>query len=146
MPARRFDFLATLSLFLLCTATVWAEEALLYDPEKVAALATDEPVTTPDAKVVAQEILRLQEDMGGSIVSRWEPRAFPPPAEAGSPRQAFNSPVIALRETAWQLEQSAYVLESLDLYEQADAVRDTADRLRRDAREMKGAESSKAAK
>jgi hypothetical protein len=151
MPARQFDLIAALSLLLLCTATVWAEPvADGYVAPTDTAIATDAPTApTPDPRVVAREILRLQEELGGSVVSRMEPNptwnSSPRPslrdgARADSPhpwRPMFSSPVVALRETAWQLEQSAYWLESLDLYSQADALRETANKLRRDARELK---------
>jgi hypothetical protein len=50
---------------------------------------------------------------------------------------ATRSPVSALRDVSWQLEQSAHLLESLDLYSQADALRETAAKLRHDARKLK---------
>lgn len=48
-----------------------------------------------------------------------------------------SSKVVSLREAAWQLETTAHRLENIDLYEQADALREVANRLRRDARKMK---------
>jgi hypothetical protein len=81
--------------------------------------------------------------MGGSITRHLsEPQPAPPLPRplAQSPhhwRPLLESPVAVLRETAWQLDQSAHRLETLDLYDQADALRETANRLRRDAREMK---------
>ncbi len=50
--------------------------------------------------------------------------------------------VSALREAAWQLDTTANRLEHLDLYEQADALREVAGRMRRDARKIKQSEAS----
>ena len=138
-------FLVTLNLTVLCSANVLAGTDQESDAiHAVAAIATDVPNSAaPDPEIVAREVLRLQEEMGGSIVSDFQPEprwnALPtPPIGPQLWRPALNSPVLALRETAWQLEQSAYLLESLDLYSQADALRETAGRLRRDARKLKG--------
>ncbi len=158
-------FASTLRLFGLallaaCSTAMGAdsvEDVVVEDIE--AAVATDVPTYTPPAaevasppevvapevvapEVVAREVMRLQEEMGGSIVSGLEaaPGWNTPPMPRQKPhawRTALDSPVLALRQTAWQLEQSAHLLESLDLYSQADALRETADELRQDARKMK---------
>ncbi len=139
---RRHDFQILLTLMLVCSATVWADEAEIpFAAERVAAIATDSP-PAPAPQDVAREVLRLQEEMGGSIVSDFATQSGwntpPNPSPVPQPwRGVHNSPVLALRETAWQLEQSAYLLESLDLYSQADALRETADKLRIDGRKLK---------
>ena len=117
-----------------------------------AAIASDQPdAPSPDAVQVALELLRLQEELGGSIVTDftdqtlgqappWNaPPTTPTPPTRPHPHWTPQrpNPVEALRQTSWQLEQSAHLLESLDLYEQADAVRATAAVLRGDARKMK---------
>ncbi|TWU28281.1 hypothetical protein [Bythopirellula polymerisocia] len=117
-----------------------------------AAIASDEsPASSQDAVNVALELLRIQEELGGSIVSDFAEPAQghapvwnPPPVSSTPPARPHSSwvprtlsPVEALRQTSWQLEQSAHLLESLDLYDQADAVRETAAVLRSDAREIK---------
>lgn len=58
--------------------------------------------------------------------SRREPRDPSPPSR-----------VVTLREAAWQLDTTAHRLENMDLYEQADALREVAGKMRRDARKMK---------
>jgi hypothetical protein len=143
MLARNSDSAIALALLIFCSATVWAEEAPRHEPTKVAAVVTDVPPVTPTPAEVAREVIRLQEEMGGSITAAFgelAPQAPPQPV----PPQHYpyyvpgqKSPVATLREVAWQLEQSAHLLESLDLYDQADAVRNTATRLRLDARAMK---------
>jgi hypothetical protein len=144
MPARQLDFFAAIGLLALCSATVWAQNSPPFASEKVAAVATDESVT-PTPTEVAREVLRLQEEMGGSVAAGFgaphEVVSVPPQQPPQPWRPAPKSPVIALRETAWQLDQSAHMLESLDLYDQADALRETADKLRKDAREMKAEEA-----
>lgn len=140
----RHDFRILLALMLVCSARVWADEAEnAFAPERVAAIATDAPTSSvPAPHDVAREVLRLQEEMGGSIVSDlqtapgWNTTPTPPPLPQPW-RPTLGTPVLALRETAWQLEQSAYLLESLDLYSQADALRETANKLRIDARKLK---------
>ncbi len=125
------------------------------------AIASDQsPANKRDAEEVAREVLRLQEEMGGSIVTDFalperrspkvptyvpDPSRMDPPKTLSHPQHSWEpqlpSPVAALRQTAWQLEQSAHLLESLDLYSQADALRTTATRLRQDARRMKSEKS-----
>lgn len=140
--SRRYDFQILFVLLLIVSGRVWASEASEPVPsERVAAIATDSPVTTvpPVPEDVAREVLRLQEEMGGSVAAGFGNQWSPPPAgPAPMPYQPVTrSPVSALRDVAWQLEQSAHLLESLDLYSQADALRETAARLRLDARKLK---------
>ena len=56
---------------------------------------------------------------------------------AGRHSSPMHSRVRQLRQVAWELDRAAHQLEELDLYEQADAIRAVATRLRRDARLMK---------
>jgi hypothetical protein len=55
-------------------------------------------------------------------------------AVAQDPERGPRSQIAALRGTAAQLETTANRLEEIELYEQADALRELAQRLRRDAR------------
>ncbi len=143
MPAsRRYDFQILFVLIVIVSGRAWANEAVGSAPaERVAAIATDGPTSTapPVTEDVAREVLRLQEEMGGSVAAGFGNQWTPPPA--GAPpmtyQPATRSPVSALRDVSWQLEQSAHLLESLDLYSQADALRETAARLRHDARKLK---------
>lgn len=74
---------------------------------------------------------------------RWPNWASQPPAswvvpataEIQAPRAELR-PVAALRSTAAQLDASANQLEELDLYRQADALRDLAQQMRVDARRL----------
>jgi hypothetical protein len=141
MRARHLDSVVAFGLVILCSATVWAEETPKIEPAKVAAIATDTSPVTPTPADVAREVIKLQEELGGSITRHLsEPRQLQPPLPrpmAQSPhnwRPVAESPVVVLRETAWQLEQAAHRLELLDLYDQADAVRETAAILREEAR------------
>jgi hypothetical protein len=144
MRTRHSDSAIAIALVALCSATVWAEDPPpRFEPEKVAAVATDASSVTPTPADVAREVVRLQEELGGSITRHLtEPQPAPPLPRpmANAPhswRPLSESPVAVLRETAWQLDQSAHRLEMLDLYDQADALRETANSLRRDARRMK---------
>ncbi len=114
--------------------------------------------STP-AEEVAREVLRLQQQMGGSVVKNraelqgWDyaPRTpdsleappwpiSPPRVEQINASKPIDKPVDKvgeLREAAWQLDTTAHRLEKLDLYDQADALRGVASRLRHDARKMK---------
>lgn len=111
--------------------------------------ATDQPATvvsgrTDSARVeasqVAREVLELQRQMGGSIVpgfgGDFSEAGISEPEKQAKPKSGKKSPVAALRAGAWQLERLAYRLEKLNLYPQADAVRQTATKLRLDARRL----------
>ena len=156
MNARaRRDFVLTVCLFVVSMATVWADaEPAVEESPVAAAVVTDEPATEISPEEVAREVLRLQEEMGGSIVTDldaapgWNepPRAqlrrtgWDRPRTAPLPsgwRDTTPTAVNILRETARQLEQSAHQLESLDLYPQADGLREMADKLRHDARKLR---------
>ena len=67
-------------------------------------------------------------------------RSFGTPAWPGAhhPRHATHpapQPATRLRETAFQLERLAHELEMTELYEGAEMLRDTAEKLRRSARQ-----------
>jgi hypothetical protein len=144
--SRRFrrDCFLTLCLSLASIATVWADSEVAVEQAPTApAFATDLPVAPPlSSQDVAREVLRLQEEMGGSIVTDWNtaPTQVDPTQRAIYQPQVDlpNMPAIRiLRESARQLEQSAHQLESLDLYSQADALREMAQKLRLDARKLR---------
>ncbi len=140
--SRRCVFQVLFALLVIVSGQVWANEAVeSVSADRIAAIATDGPTTNapPVARDVAREVLRLQEEMGGSLAAgfgvQWNPSL---PESPPAPYQlAHRSPVSALRDVSWQLEQSAHLLESLDLYSQADALRETATKLRQDARKLK---------
>ena len=97
-----------------------------------------------DVDEVAREILKIQQEIGGSVVDL-------PSAELVSPSlnteelvissanigEKDQEPVTALREASLQLDLVAHRLELLDLYSQSDATRELAQRLRQDARALK---------
>jgi hypothetical protein len=117
---------------------------------------------------VVREIREIQKELGGSVVQGYselwgakaEPRdgAKPPLGrELGVERQAAGAVwasdndgrpreatlrVEALREAAAKLDEMANLLEPLELYSQADALREQAQRLRLDARERTAARST----
>ncbi len=136
--------------------------------ERQSALASDRTSAVDPrdpTEAVAREILQLQQQLGGSVVrGRAELQGWPAEAPALPPRrrpekwprvtrnQMAPTPsrarppqtkVRELREAAWQLDTTAYRLENLDLYDQADALREVATRLRRDARGMQSIEKGK---
>ncbi|MCG8448200.1 MAG: hypothetical protein MI725_01295 [Pirellulales bacterium] len=96
-------------------------------------------MSLPPAAVIAQEIVKLQEQMGGSIVhdrpvlQGWDSPSAPVDSKS------VPQDVEALRGAAWQLDTMAHELEQLDLYPQADALRELAGRFRLDARALKKA-------
>jgi len=108
-----------------------------------------EPEPTPQgAKDVAREILKLQEELGGSVVNfpSADVEAPVPKQPKLFPRQAHRQhdeqdPVAILRQSALELDLLAHRLELLDLYEQSDATRQLAQRLRVDARQRKATPS-----
>ena len=103
------------------------------------------PVAPQTAEEVAQEILRIQTDMGGSIVETSpvfdSADSIPPISPAPRIPPASQSDVLkrigSLRNAAWQLDSTAHKLEIHDLYDQADALRELATSLRQDARQLK---------
>lgn len=153
------------------------QERSILDPAPLpTAVASDR--AEPTATDVAREVLRLQQQLGGSVVDARTrlkdipsssdryvptPRDPVPPRMRHAPdttlltwpeeqamvtdreslvaqgprRQLPHSKVGLLRETALLLDTRAHHLEELDLYEQADALREVAARLRRDARTLK---------
>ncbi len=159
LPAVFFSLVAYLGLH-VAVPTLQAEVFVDDSPAestRPAVVASD--MTPARAAEVAREVLRLQQQMGGSVVrnrtglqswdnSSWpvtpnEAPLFSPHDDLDARRQTLPersvNKVSELREAAWQLDTTAHRLESLDLYDQADALRDVAHRLRHDAREMKRA-------
>ncbi len=127
--------------------------------EHAKVLPDTEVVSDLSSEEMAREIFRLQQQLGGSIVPGAEPQPWPragdplgkalitdqevirsrhthSPSAADLPSHQLKK-VETLREAAFDLERTAHELERLDLYEQADALRDVASRLRRDARQFK---------
>lgn len=124
-----------------------------------------EVISDRSAEEMAREILAIQEKLGGSIV----PQAAPLPerwphennlnskalitdraSNRHRPTTLGHNPhsqvqhskrIHVLRAAAFDLDRTAHELEGLDLYEQADSLRNVASRLRRDARELKRAGS-----
>ena len=175
-------------LVVLCLALSSAPQRMHADEPRQAAV---QPIPTPtviasdraeeSATEVARELLRLQQQLGGSVVSdrpqledlqhevdistpardhrhphqlrphdttllTWpEDQALATDRSTGRARrgaiQSPHSKVSVLRETALLLDTKAHHLEVLDLYEQADALRAVATRLRQDARAMKRSDS-----
>jgi len=86
------------------------------------------------ATVVAAELLRLQTELGGSIVQTApllkEPLLYDPLSRV--PKS--DAPACPLREAAWQLDLVARRLELAEQIEQADAIRGLSGQLRSDAR------------
>jgi hypothetical protein len=113
---------------------------------------------------LAPELQRIQQDLGGSAVDRfealketssdaWATDAEPRPAARAAERRpsaitpsgrATPAPWVGrpqidtLRDAAGQLDALANRLEQLELYREADALRDQAQRFRVEARRMAG--------
>jgi hypothetical protein len=93
---------------------------------------------------MTEELRRIQRDLGGSAVERFPSlredrgRLLRMRGEASPPTVQPRQAVEALREAASQLDTTANRLERLELYAQADALREQAQRLRVDARGMAG--------
>lgn len=122
-PRRLTAFLAMLLVLVFAVFTVVAEQ-------------NQELATDASAEEVVREILEIQSQLGGSIVkasAEANNRSLPP---RQSPA-ASQAKVEELREAAWCLSGAAHRLECVDLYDQADAIRELATRLRGAARQMK---------
>lgn len=84
------------------------------------------------------EILRVQQELGGSVVNQFpalHATESPAPTSA-SPSKNPEAVVEALRDAAWTMDSWANRLEKLQAYKQADALRDHAQRLRLEARTL----------
>jgi len=82
------------------------------------------------------EILRVQQELGGSVVNQFpslQPGEPLPQYKAAPPSNARQL-VEALRDAAWTMDSWANRLEKLEAYQQADALRAHAQRLRLEAR------------
>lgn len=67
-----------------------------------------------------------------------QPQLFSPPRPEGGPHTREHRCIASLRGTATQLDNAANQLEQCELYDQADMLRETAQRLRIDARRLAG--------
>jgi hypothetical protein len=89
-------------------------------------------------------VRQIQESLGGPAVNQFptlnpgQANQNPTPAPSDASRPHPSVPVEALREAATQLDATANRLEQLELYAQADALRQQAQRLRVDARRISG--------
>ena len=127
-PSRRTAIVAMFLGLGVAVFTVVAEQPKASAPSACA--------TSASAAEVAREILEIQNQLGGSIVkaSVMEDSWL---TLAPSPTPLASASVAALREAAWQVIAAAHRLELVDLYSQADALRELASQLRHDARNMK---------
>lgn len=86
------------------------------------------------------EVLRIQRELGGSVVNQFQFSTStsgdsPPSGQTSSPA-AREQLIETLRDAAWSMDSWANQLEKLAAYEQADALRDHAQRLRLAARDL----------
>ena len=103
--------------------------SIVYDRPGLAGWPVDRPALPTDRQVPVGRPLEV-----------WD--RDPEPATPSSPRtpprrslrRSAPSAVDSLRAASWQLETTAHRLEKLDLYNQADALRELAHQLRLDAR------------
>lgn len=118
-------------------------------PDAATAEATDEapplaefPLTPENPATPAlmpPELRRIQKSLGGSAVEK-----FPllqsmdelrrPSISQPLPAQSRRPAIESMRDAAWHMDSWANRLEELELYNQADALRAHAQRLRLDAR------------
>lgn len=141
--SRRFFVNTAVAWLLLATVSTMAAEAPTVS-EGFVTVADAEQLASRAA--VVQELLEIQERLGGSIVTDREPlQGYQPAtkvvqAEATDYLEAkdlASGPVESLRDAAWQLTLSAKKLEQIELYKQADAMRKLAQQLRLDARAIR---------
>jgi hypothetical protein len=104
---------------------------------------TAEPAPTAEPPRLSPDLERIQQSLGGSVVDRFSTLR----AGAEKPRTALeeklaearkHEAIKALRQAAVELDGAANRLEGLELYQQADSLRDQAQQLRLDARRMSG--------
>lgn len=124
-PSQRTAIVAMFLGLAVAVFTVVAEQPEAYPPS-----------ASPNAEEVAREILEIQNQLGGSIVKA-SAGADGWPSPTATPLASSPAQVPALREAAWQVTAAAHRLELVDLYRQADALRELASQLRHDARNLK---------
>jgi hypothetical protein len=109
-----------------------------------------EPAPIAEPPRLSPDLERIQQSLGGSVVDRFSTLR----AGAEKPRTALeeklaearkHEAIKALRQAAVELDGAANRLEGLELYQQADALRDQAQQLRLDARRMSGSDPTGAA-
>ena len=117
------------------------------------------PVARADeAPQLPREVREVQGRLGGPAVNQFpslqplEQGMWPnwssdfnrrvTPAVAMAPDDRLRTQINSLRETAAQLDGSANRLETLELYQQADVLRNVAQRLRMEARSMNNSGST----
>jgi hypothetical protein len=109
-------------------------------------------VRAEEAPQLPREVREIQRTLGGPAVDQfpslqpieqgmWPNWSSTPyravtPAVAMATDDRLRTQINSLRETAAQLDGSANRLEALELYQQADALRNVAQRLRMEARSM----------
>ncbi len=107
-----------------------------------------------ERQTIEQEIREIQQALGGSEVDKKFPpgklpsQKLPQELTIGNQQSSFldfpttaspvspapSEQIVALRETARQMDSAAHRLETLDLYKQADSLRHLAQKLRQQAR------------
>ncbi len=102
----------------------------------VGAQQSDPPPPAEPSDQIVRELVEIQQQLGGSIVKGSALESLVPPVPSSPPLAVTPSPVSTLREAAWQLDKSAHHLELVDLYDQADALREMADQFRQEARNL----------
>lgn len=100
-------------------------------------------------ETLSPELKQIQRALGGSVVDQVVPPQGPSEtvtvSTPAAPESRVQEKIDALRDAAWQLDAAAHQLELLDLFRQADALREQARQLRLDARSMiQGQENQRA--
>lgn len=81
------------------------------------------------------EILKIQQELGGSVVNQFSTLQSAEPAAGASSSPGNRAELVAaLRAAAWSMDSWANRLEALEAYDEADALRAHAQRLRITAR------------
>jgi hypothetical protein len=126
------------NLILAKVCVVLSVSSAVADPAPaVTDVASPQAIPAP----VAEELRRIQRDMGGPVVDQF-PSLKEEPTRTNDARSKIDVPmrhmVESLRTAATQLDDIANRLERLELYRQADSLREQAQRLRLDARRLAG--------
>lgn len=102
----------------------------------VGAPQNDPPPPAAPSDQVVRELVEIQQQLGGSIVKGSALESLVSSAPPSPPLADTPSPETTLRAAAWQLDKSAHHLELVDLYDQADALREMAGEFRQEARNL----------
>ena len=148
-------------LLLVCTSFLFVTPPAVAETTKLSGLPAGQVLSPQEQEQVIRESLKIQQQLGGPLEQKYNllqsipdrqhllvPSDHAPAQSAPRDHPSANhpksrpSPVELLRETASGLDRAANRLEEANLYPQADALREMAQKLRLEARTRQASQSA----